>query len=167
MMENKRRIKKVNKEKGFTLVEVLVSAAIGVMILVAVLTVFTQGDAIFQQEITLLDLQQDVRRAMDGMTREIRQAFPTGNVGIGTSNITFTMVDDTNYVTYSLSGNEIIREYPAIADKILARNINALTFLQGGAGNRVITIGVNATQTDNKGRLLQYSLSEKVRLRNE
>lgn len=159
----------MKRKLGFTLVEVLVSVAITSMAVVVIFTLFNQGDALFQQEIVLLDLQQQVRLAMDGMSREIRQATPLANVSItgapGNNTIQFSVINATQNVTYFLNAsNQIIRQHPPAADKILAHFIGNLTF---SLNANVVSLGINATKTDNKGRLLLFSLNQKVRLRNE
>ena len=65
-------------------------------------------------------------------------------------------------IEYSLIGDEIIREHPAGTTKILARNVNALTFSNS---SDLITIRISTT-TAAKGRDLSFSLTEKVLMRN-
>ncbi|MCQ9206179.1 MAG: prepilin-type N-terminal cleavage/methylation domain-containing protein [Omnitrophica bacterium] len=166
----KREGKELKRKLGFTLIEVLISVAITSMAVVFIFTLFNRGNALFQQEIVLLDLQQNVRLAMDGMSREIRQATPLVNVSItgipGNNMIQFNVIGANQKVAYFLNGsNQIIRQNPpGGADKILAHFIGNLTF---SLNTNVITLGINATKTDNKGRVLIFSLNQKVRLRNE
>ncbi|MBW2172945.1 MAG: prepilin-type N-terminal cleavage/methylation domain-containing protein [Deltaproteobacteria bacterium] len=65
---------KHNSNQGFTLIEILVVMALGLVVLGAVLSIFIKQNetSTAQQEITYA--QQNVRAAMDLMVREIRNA---------------------------------------------------------------------------------------------
>lgn len=151
---------------GFTLIEVIVSMAIlGVLILGAV-AVLNVGDMTWRSDMALLELQQDVRLAMDGMAREIRQSESSEIDICSGSDMEFSIYDlsGTQYsIDYSLdSSNKIIREHPAGTYKTLARNIDSLNFSCSGD---VVTVQINAAKTGGR-RALNFSLKEKVRLRN-
>ncbi|MBU3981377.1 MAG: prepilin-type N-terminal cleavage/methylation domain-containing protein [Proteobacteria bacterium] len=63
-----------NNENGFTLIEMLISMAIGMIIIIALSSTFLlQRDAYDDQE-QIAEMVQTARAAMDMMTREIRMA---------------------------------------------------------------------------------------------
>lgn len=63
-----------NNERGFTLIEMLISMAIGLIIIIALSSTFLlQRDAYDDQE-QIAEMVQNARAAMDMMTREIRMA---------------------------------------------------------------------------------------------
>ncbi|MCJ7615779.1 MAG: prepilin-type N-terminal cleavage/methylation domain-containing protein [Desulfobacterales bacterium] len=69
-----------NNERGFTLIEMLISMAIGMIIIIALSSTFLlQRDAYDDQE-QIAEMVQNARAAMDMMTREIRMGGydPTG-----------------------------------------------------------------------------------------
>ncbi|MCG2831246.1 MAG: prepilin-type N-terminal cleavage/methylation domain-containing protein [Desulfobacteraceae bacterium] len=71
-----------NKEGGFTLIEMLISMAIGLIIIIALSSTFLlQRDAYDDQE-QIAEMVQTARAAMDMMTREIRMGGydPTGTM---------------------------------------------------------------------------------------
>ena len=154
------------KKSAYTFVEMIVSAIILTFIIASILAVLNVGDKMWHSEIVMGELQQNVRLAIDGMAREIRQ---TTNInapaaGANAASISIDLSGASDDIEYSLNGsNQIIREHPAGTNKILAHNIVSLDFDRVD-GNNVI-INVQASKTF-KGRVLTFSLSEKVRLRN-
>ena len=60
--------------RGFTLVEVLVSLLILSIVLAGIFAVLNVGQMNWNSSMSSLDLQQQVRQAMDGMSKEIRQS---------------------------------------------------------------------------------------------
>ena len=154
-------------KKGLTLVEVLISVVILSFLVVAILTVLRVGEMNWREETALVSLQQDTRQSIDGMLKEIRQSNTTDvTVSDGGARIDFFIPDVSNTIAYYLGGDDgdqIIREHPAGATKVLANDINVLNFSLVG---ETIIVGVGATKTEG-GRNIIFSLTEKVRLRNE
>lgn len=158
--------------RGFTLIEVLISFLILTILMAGVFMVLNAANQSWYTESGIMDLQQEARRAIQGMSREIRQSRPSYvNVGVGADNVQFRVPSDittdplTYYgnITYSLNSNQIIREYPAGTTKVLANNIDSLSFsLSGNTVEVVLTASKNIN-----GRQVSFPLTEKVRLRNE
>jgi prepilin-type N-terminal cleavage/methylation domain-containing protein len=148
-------------KRSFTLLEVLVSIAILTLVVAGVFSVFYVGDTCWRTDTGLVDLQQQVRQAIDGMSREIRQGNP-GSIAIteAGARIDFSIGGDN--IAYYLNNGQIIREYSAGADRILGNNISALNFSLDGS---VVLIEVTAEKTV-QGRDVTFALSEKVGLRN-
>ena len=71
-----------NKENGFTLVELLIAMAIGLIILAALSSTFLMQRKIYDVQEQIVEMVQTARAAMDMMTREIRMAgyAPTGTM---------------------------------------------------------------------------------------
>jgi len=67
-------------DRGFTLVELMIAMAVGLVLLGAMYGVFTMHNKIFGTQEQIAEMQQNARTAMDMMTREIRMAGynPTG-----------------------------------------------------------------------------------------
>lgn len=154
---------------GFSLVELLIAMAVGLVVLGAMYSVFTiQNKALSNQE-EIVAMQQSVRAGMDMMVREIGMAGynPTGAttnkpriVTAGANSITFTMdITDTDNITRLPDGltdgpNEYITYdlyesggVPALGRRStsggtrqpIVENISALTFTYG-TGYKDITI---------------------------
>jgi len=64
----------VESERGFSLIEVLVSIMITLIVMGAVFGLLTKGQRSFQREPEVADLQQSARAALDLVTRDILQA---------------------------------------------------------------------------------------------
>ncbi len=87
-----------NKNKGFTLIEILVAMAISSIVLAGVTTAYTTQIRNNVTQQMIVDMHQTIRGAMYIMQREIRMAGcdPTGNAGAGIltaqdNSIQFTM----------------------------------------------------------------------------
>jgi prepilin-type N-terminal cleavage/methylation domain-containing protein len=63
----------VESERGFSLIEVLISILITVIVMGAVFGLLTRGQRSFQREPEVADLQQSARTALDLVTRDILQ----------------------------------------------------------------------------------------------
>jgi prepilin-type N-terminal cleavage/methylation domain-containing protein len=172
--------------RGFTLVEILVSVVILAFLFAAIYGVLNIGNIIFKDDMTLVQLQQQARQAMDGMIREIRQAKrETGRpitITLDGSEIEFYIPSFSNPISYYRDVNDVnndgiidqvIREYPPQIYKILANDITALNFSNPG-----YVVGIQlAAKLAARGRELCFpvpycndtskTLKEKVRLRNE
>ncbi|MBP7087728.1 MAG: type II secretion system protein [Candidatus Omnitrophica bacterium] len=154
------------KKRGFTLVEIAIGIVIFSIVSIGVLAILASGNNTWNQEAVLLEMQQQTRLAMDGITKELRQIDPLQSVIISDSDqkIVFYVTDIGNPISYYLNGsNQIVREHPAGTSRILANNINSLTFSHIGD---VINISLLAQKIDKRGRSLSFSLTEKIRLRN-
>lgn len=140
-----------SKEKGFTLLELLISLAIGLIVLAGIYSLnrSQQKSHLLQEQVA--GMQQNIRAAMYFMTREIRMCGcnPTGNaiVGIvsaGPDSIQFTRdirglpngkadgdADDANEdITYTFVNSQIVRNEASIPSQAaIAVNIDALDFV--------------------------------------
>ena len=135
-----------NKESGFTLVELLIAMAVGLIVLSAVVSTFIIQRKTFDVQEQTTEMTQNARAAMDLMTREIRMAGynPTGATfdGVTYSASELKIQADLNgdgdttsgsneIITYSYDGtNKQIDRKPGIAGtpNALAENIKAFTF---------------------------------------
>ena len=91
------------KQKGFTLIELMVSLAIGSLVLIGVYDIYISQSSQYMLRYQVSDMQQSARIGMDMMSREIRMAGydPTGNAGAGIVVATPTTIQ----VTLDLNGD--------------------------------------------------------------
>jgi type IV pilus assembly protein PilW len=102
-----------HKKPGFTLIELIIAMAVGLIVLGAVYGVFTIQNKSFKTQEQIVEMQQNTRVAMDMMTREIRMAGydPTHNprqagiVSATANSINFTADLDENGVTTDANEN--------------------------------------------------------------
>ncbi len=149
-------IMKENNEKGFTLVELLVSMVIAAIVMTSVYSVYSaqQRSYVVQEEVAAM--HQNLRAAMYFMEREIRMAGcdPTGAAGAGIENAESTWIQFTEdfrgqaansppdgavnlaqeeRIRYYLAGGDLVRDVnPGVvedkSDMVIAENIASLTF---------------------------------------
>lgn len=160
-------------KEAFTLLEILVSIVILSLIIAGVYGILNIGNMTYNEGMGLLDLQQQARQAMDGMTKELRQAKREAGRPVtiteGGSKIEFYIPSFSNLISYYLQNNRIIRQHPIGTNKILASNIISLNFFLSDSFLQIqLQVKKSLGQRDLyfPSDLSQY-LTEKVRLRNE
>lgn len=141
--------------KGFTIIEVLVSAVIVSILILAAFAVLDIGRGSWLSGDVHSELRKEMIRAFMAMERELRETRPVSggpsarinlNYGESSNSITFQIPQDSNdsdttildplgdiewsgNITYSLNGNnEIIRTAPDGATRVLARGVANLEF---------------------------------------
>jgi len=131
--------------RGFSLVELLVASAIGLVVLGAMYSVFTFQNKTFNTQELIVEMQQNVRSAMDIMVDEIQMAGcnrGTSNLpGISSpsgSSIRFTqdlngdadVSDDNEDITYSYNAGQkcVTRQNAGGNALTFAENIESLVF---------------------------------------
>jgi len=141
------------KENGFTLIEMMLVVVLFVFLFTAVLTVFTMSDKSWRLGQNKLSEQQEARRAMDDMTRMLRQSSPglTINTTVYPLAITNNSTRIDFYqpvmalngtiiprkITYRLdsaSPRRLLKKEGAAAEVVAANEIDALSFGGGCSG---------------------------------
>lgn len=87
-------------DKGFTVVELLISMAIVGIVLTGIYGLVVSSSRFYLAQNSIVAMQADARAAMDFMTRELRSAYltPTISTTIAANDtITFDRVEDTGY----------------------------------------------------------------------
>jgi prepilin-type N-terminal cleavage/methylation domain-containing protein len=161
------------RNRAFTLIEVLVSLAIFSGLFLALALILTTGKQIYSSVTNSILLRQNARNAMDRIVREVRES----NASIVTSTTTDPPISTISFggpryktpagalcqIRYSLANGQILREYPPGTIKPVANSVTQLYFEKAGSQLKVqITV---AKTVDH--RLIEFTLVEKVRMRNE
>ena len=156
----------LSAKEGFTFAETMVSALIFSILAIAILSVLIVGQKAWHSDTGKVELQQQARLAMDGMTREVRESSSAGITqpadGANSARLDFTVAESAGTISYYLDGNQLIREYPAGTEKILAGDVETIDF---SLSADVLTIQLDLGKTV-YGADLNFSLKEQVRLRN-
>ena len=158
-------------DRGFTLVELMIAMAVGLVLLGAMYGVFTMHNKIFGTQEQIAEMQQTARTAMDMMTREIRMAGydPLGSAGAGvvsaaSNAINFTLDitdnagtgssdgdtgDSNENITYSLYTpvdgiQKLGRKSTASAtNEPVAEHVQSLAFQYRDASGTITTVAAN------------------------
>jgi Tfp pilus assembly protein PilW len=175
----------MSNEKGFTVVELLIAAALTSLLMVAVLTIFQQGQMAYLFGAGRAEVQQTARGTLDQLVRELRTG--RGVSAATVTSITFQFVDDTGTtvtVQYSLNGTNLQRNQtvPVLASQpeVVMGGVNALAFTYYDANNVVTTnaanvrsVNIKLTTRPQDISIAAYSpanqnaiLEDRVRLRN-
>jgi type IV pilus assembly protein PilW len=155
----------VGEQRGFTLVELLVSVALAGVVMATVYSSYVSQQKAYVTQEQVAMMQQNLRAALYHLERDIRMAGydPTGKAGAGivtanANSIRFTkddgtqdgdLLDSNEDITYSLDGQRILRKNPG--NQQVAENIDALNFVYLDANGAV-------TATLNDIRSVQISI---------
>jgi len=108
----------MKKSKGFTLIEVVVVAAIIAVMLSGVYVIFDQGVRMFAKDRTQVANQESIRTVMTSIEKKIRKANATTPIQIVSGCLVIYSTTTTD--TYCQSGNSITLNTNAILDRISA-----------------------------------------------
>ncbi|MBW6485054.1 MAG: prepilin-type N-terminal cleavage/methylation domain-containing protein [Syntrophobacterales bacterium] len=178
-----------DRRSGFTLIELIIAMAIGLLILSASYRVFEVQNKILKNQEQIVELQQNVRAAMEMVTREVRMAgYNPANVaftGVAVSSSQLEIRADLDgnagiagqeYITYAFdSTNMRITRNIGASPQPFAENIEIFTYqalldADGNVAALRITIRGRTALPDPSysanGGYRTYELTSDVRLRN-
>jgi len=146
--------------KATTLVEILIVMAIFSIVALGTVNIFIVADKMWNLDMGLIELQVTARSAMERILKEVRA---WDNVVI--ENTTFPKFTNANgTITYFVNviDNKIIRQN-ATTNTTIANNANFTIYNISSDKFYNITI---YTGKNIRGRIIQFNLTEAVRLRN-
>jgi type IV pilus assembly protein PilW len=138
------KIKEFNK--GFSLIELLITMGISTMVFSTIYALFNRQVATLNTERLMVSMQQNARAAVSIMERDIRMARydPRGtsnaDILVATeSQLRYELdqnengiIDVGETITYALNGNDLVRgntdPFVPAASPVVAQNIDALNF---------------------------------------
>ncbi len=118
-------IERYNNQKGFTLIEMIIVITVISIIAGIASMIILEGIKSYQAEVSLSDIHNQGRLAIERMAREIRLIRSATAADISTmtaTNIVFNDVNGAN-IQFSFAGNTISR-----GGNTLANNVQSLTF---------------------------------------
>ena len=112
-----------NTQRGFTLIELMISVVIGLIILAAVLGMFVTMIKSDSDNLKSIRLNQELRAAMNLITRDIRRAGANRNAAVNSSttpptNPFSSTSGTTTRATIGGGGTSISFSYDAVADAV-------------------------------------------------
>ena len=117
--------------KAVTLIELMVAGIIVFFMLYGLFVVLQSGDSTWNLSMGLVELQQNIRQAAEGMAREIRQTTASSiTVSDSGGRITFLHPNSSNSISYyrDVVNRQIIREHPVGTTIVLSNNADILDF---------------------------------------
>ncbi|OQA57304.1 MAG: hypothetical protein BWY42_00640 [Candidatus Omnitrophica bacterium ADurb.Bin277] len=164
-------MKKTRCVRGFSLVEVILAAALSSIVVFGIFMIFQVGNEQTQLSQTLMTLKDTVRESLYKMAQEIRQSSPGRiTIGPGGNTITFSVPDpgspvsanfqidwtSAHSITYALGGTggrQLVRtDNTSGLSSVIADNITGVQFTGNAAQPNVIAITLSAQRTLISGR---------------
>ncbi|NIM03857.1 prepilin-type N-terminal cleavage/methylation domain-containing protein [bacterium] len=125
----------MEKQKGFTLIELAIVIALLGILGYAIVTFFTNTYRSWWQTSQQIDAQQKARAALDEMTRFIRQARPVTALVVGEqagedddTMITFTHIDGRQFQYYQ-SGDSLQRVVDGATTEVISEDLASIFFI--------------------------------------
>lgn len=125
----------MEKQKGFTLIELMVVVALLAILGYGIVRFFTSTFRIWWQASQQIDAQQKARIAMDEMTRSIRQARPVTEIVVSEQGgedantmIIFTHIDGRQ-ISYYKSGESLKRVVGGATTTVITEDLVSIYFI--------------------------------------
>lgn len=172
--------------KGFSLVEALITTVIFSLIFIAAFSVMNQGLRFWHIAEVDIELQQDLRRGLMAMDRQLRQSR-TSKISIPAddnyyTSVVFNIPQDidgdgdavdasgniewSGNIAYALNAdNQIVRTTQA-GSLVLANNITNLEFKRFSGNPEIVEIDITAQGTVVPGKTSSVSINSLVMVRN-
>jgi prepilin-type N-terminal cleavage/methylation domain-containing protein len=151
---------------GFTLIELMVVMLIFSIISAAIFAVLAMGRQSWQIGTTRVEVQQEARKAMDSMLRDLRGASSidpgTFVAGVSDDIIRFTL--QGTQIEFALNPAGQLQRIESGVTTILANHVNAIQFEL--FGNNVVYLTLTTRKNTILGHSVEMSLNSQVVLRN-
>lgn len=164
--------------KGFTLLELMIVAALVAIIGAALFMAMSAGRTSWYEADTQIALQQELRKAMGQVTVDLMQSSKTqvsipadgaiyGSIVFNISQGVFSngTINWGTPVSYALIGGQINRTQGGVS-RILANNITRMDFRRQVLSSNIVRINLTVQKSTVFNRLLNASLESAVSLRN-
>lgn len=150
-------------QKGFTLTEMMVAAAISVVVLMAVYNILRLGVFHINNSGTQMTIQDSTRDGLTNMLQELRETHAT-NLNFGTNTISFEKTTSTQSngvpvwgetITYSIGGvnnTQLIRTSSNGNTRVVANDVQTINFSANDPNDpTLITVQLTVTRTNSDG----------------
>lgn len=170
----------LSRNKGFSLVEIMVAVSIFVGLMFILFAVLSGGRRAWHTSEAQIDVNAEIRKVMAKITAELSEAGP-GNVSITSisaneDRITFRVAesftdgsivwsDQIQYALGGINGEQVIRtNLDTAATEILGNYMTTMLFTQPTAD--IVAITLISNRQSLQGNNLQLQLNSQVSLRN-
>ncbi|MGE5279580.1 MAG: prepilin-type N-terminal cleavage/methylation domain-containing protein [Deltaproteobacteria bacterium] len=165
-------------KSGFTLVELMVVVLLTSVVMSALFMVMSSGRSAWFEADTQVAVQQELRKAMREMTRELSmsgasQVSVADDSSIDTS-ISFNISNGSTAggginwigpINYSVSAGQLLR-INGSDTRVLANNVSSLAFLRASSPSRLLHINATVAKNTVGGRTINVTHEAAVFLRN-
>lgn len=168
--------------RGFSLAETLVTVFIFSLLAAGLWAITLAGERSWQANRTKVELQQDMRKAMEAMINELREAGPASISNVPANNTAYTTITfqipsgvsfgqvtwDPNSIQYVLGGSPAtqLRRVSGGTTKVLANNVQSLQFQRFSADPERMLVTMQGQKNTVKGDAVGYNLAFEIQLRN-
>lgn len=176
---SEQRLALITSNRGFSMIEVMITVVIFSMMMTGLYMAFNVGDASWKANFAKMSLQQEMRKAVDAMQYDLRE--------VGRSSI-FTLLDDTpqpfiifappygvasgsinwdsNLAAYYMSGNILRRVQTVGTPRIIAHDIVGTKFIIHSSTPNILDVEVTGQRTTTSGVEVNQTMNFQVSLRN-
>jgi prepilin-type N-terminal cleavage/methylation domain-containing protein len=167
-------------EKGFSLVEVMVTIFIASIVIAGLYTILLMGEQSWDVNSVNIRLTQESRKAFDWMEYDLRQSGTSPSyIDVDTDGTWYTSIEFSvpegvvgggivwvaDTIRFSLNGEQLIRTEGANS-KVVAQNISALKFRRFSANPHILEIEITVSDETARGDLIELEKDYKIQLRN-
>lgn len=167
--------------RGFMLIEMMIAIFIFLLIAAVMFTILATGRNAWQIGDAQILLQQELRKAMDGIVEELRQSGPTridipAVVGEPYNEVTFQIPEDVTfgyvvwgeeiqYLLGGLNGRQLLRRSGG-EERVLANDIISLEFSRQPTSPDIVDVALEVDKETIRGTRIDNNLNFQVKLRN-
>jgi len=144
--------------KAFTLIELMIAMVIFSIILGAIYSVLNMGRTSYYTGDAQIAVQQEARKAMDKMTREIREA---SSVNLSDD---YPFLIQANRIKYEVNSGQLQKIIEGGSTTVLANDVGNVQFTL--IGGDIVYITLTTQKNTVLGRSLSADLTSQVKLRN-
>jgi len=167
---------------GFTLVETMMSTLIFLFLITAIYAIASISQKYWDVNKAKNELHQELRKAMDNMINDLRQAgpasitdvpadgneYPTITFKIPTGVTGGSLTWSTDSIQFVLAGplSEQLHRIEGSDTKILALNVENVDFRRQASSPNILEVSLLGEKDTDKGLTVNYNLDFEVQLRN-
>jgi Tfp pilus assembly protein PilW len=174
-------LRKMAGRGGFSFAELIIVVLISTMLIAGIYTVLSTGKNSWEINRDRLELQQELRKSLDWMRRDLRQAGVSTITGVpadGNWYTSITFKTPTGVVSGSASwsatiqyhlggtGNKQLLRTTGGVDRIVAQDMNTLQFRRTAADASVVQISASAQTNTAQHGLISITMTGQERMRN-
>ena len=132
------------RQRGFTLIEITLSIAVGALVVMGVVTAVLQTTSVTAESSAQIDAMEDIKRIAYRIGKDVRMAGASnlvdGDSPVGSMSLNWTSwYDESGALNpvehscqYSLSGGGLQREYDSGSPDVIGRHISSVEFSRDG-----------------------------------